>query len=48
MALMMPHDSGIHVDIRKKPVVYTPLSLSRHQNRRSQFGDAAGHSAAFD
>lgn len=26
-ALMMPHDNGIHVDIRKKPDVYTPLSL---------------------
>ena len=24
----MPHENGIHVDMRKYPAVYTPLSLS--------------------
>lgn len=34
-ALMMPHDSGIHVDIRKKPEVYTPLNLRTHHQSNS-------------
>lgn len=28
-ALIIPHENGIHVDMRKNPDVYTPASLRR-------------------